>query len=141
MSGDLEEAQYFYGPKGRTVFFMPFLAGPELKDWNSEVPTFLQRVEKTGDDRSYTILSATMIEYHIDIILSLIMPDFEIPTFALKLRYLRSLKLIPEHLLTNAETINAIRNKSAHDMKLDSFDGLDQGTQKKLRKAHQDMFR
>src|SRR3989442_8372405 len=125
-SKNSDAAQYFWALKGETVFSMPFVAGPELKDWNSEVPPFIQQVEKTGDDRSYTILSATMVEHNVDRIIRLIMPDFTIHSFALKLRYLKSLKLIPEHLLTSAETILAVRNKFAHDMKVESLDGLDE---------------
>src|SRR2546425_12258626 len=105
VSKNSDTAQYFWALKGKTVFSIPFIAGPELKDWNSEVPPFLQQVEKTGDERSYTILSSAMIEYHVNRILSLIMPDFKIrSSYALKLYLLQSLKLIPEHLLTSAET-------------------------------------
>jgi hypothetical protein len=60
-----------------------------------QVPGFFRRIEKSGDDRSYAILSAIIVEYHVERMLRLVMPRFDElakkheVSFSLKLDLLR----------------------------------------------------
>ena len=138
----IEDASFLKGEKGRTVFFKPFPIVSELGDWNSQVPGFFRRIEKSGDDRSYAILSAIIVEYHVERMLRLVMPRFdelakkhEVP-FSLKLDLLRCLSLIPDQILACGDVVRSVRNEFAHNLAIRSLNGMRQSTTDKLRSAY-----
>src|SRR5436190_22198337 len=96
----VEEALFLYGQKGKALFSEPFPLLSEVGDWNSQMPSFFQRVERSGDDRSYAINSAILVEYHVDRIVKLILPGFDAfadnrdVTMSMKLSLLKDLTLI-----------------------------------------------
>jgi hypothetical protein len=129
------------GEKGRTLFYKPLPIIADLGDWNSQVPEFFQRIEKSGDDRSYAILSAIIVEHHVVRMLKLVMPRFDDfaksheLSFSMKLDLLESIRLIPEHLVVCADTVRSVRNEFAHDLDIESLDGIRQSTKDKLKSA------
>ena len=51
------------GEKGGSAFIEPFI-DPELTP--NQLPMFLQRIQNTGDERSFVILSDLCVELHLD---------------------------------------------------------------------------
>jgi len=129
------------GGKSSTLFYKPLPIISDLGDWNSQVPEFFQRIEKSGDDRSYAILSAIIVEHHVIRMLKLIMPRFDDfaknheSSFSMKLDLLRSLSFIPEHLLVCGDAVRIVRNEFAHNLDIESLDGIRQSTKDKLKSA------
>jgi hypothetical protein len=113
-----------------------------MGDWNAQVPTFLQRIVNSPDDRSSAVLSATVVEYHVDRILGLFAPGFDKLDhdhqlgLNMKIDLLKALSLIPDHLLTSAKAIGSTRNKFAHSLDLESFDEMDQNGKNSVRSAY-----
>jgi hypothetical protein len=132
----------FNGEKGKSLFHMPLPLVQYQVDWNAEVPEFLQRIVKSADDRSSTVLSAIVVEYHLDRILSLIMQGFDRLSrdhdlgFAMKVDLLKALNLFPEHLLSYAIVIGKTRNKFAHSLSVDSLDQLDQDAKNLIKSTY-----
>lgn len=108
----------------------PFFSLEELNASNAEMPAFYQRVEKSGDDRSYVILTALMLENQYDQFLSILIPGFNALadnrdfTFSLKTQLLRALKLIPPLIPRCADCIRQIRNDFAHRLELEKIEDV-----------------
>ncbi len=141
----VEEALFLYGPKGETLFSEPFPLVSDVGEWNSQMPAFFHRVERSGDDRSYAIISAILVEYQVDRILKLIMPGFRRfaenrdVTFSMKLSLLKSLSLIPEQFIAWADAIRTVRNEFAHDIQVESLEKMGKKARDRLMSAYQDI--
>jgi hypothetical protein len=129
------------GDKGSSLFYSPLLTLPDLTK-SYDLPEFLQKIKKSGDDRSYALMSALVIENYLDRVLSVIIPDFKRfikdheVSLSEKLDLLKSMQLIPIHLISCAHAARAVRNDFAHNLELNSFDNLSQNTKDKLRTAY-----
>jgi hypothetical protein len=116
------------GIKGDSAFTNPFL---NHRFEPNRLPEFMQRIEKTGDDRSFVIVSAVVVERYLDALLEAIAPTYRHLsekrefTFSLKLDLLSSLKLIPPHIVRVADCLRKIRNEFAHDLDCDQLERLD----------------
>ena len=134
----------FRGEKGESLFIEPFTDFHKLAEWNVEVPELFKKMESTGDDRSFAIVSALVIEHHIDRFLQIWIPGYnklsERFTFSLKIDLLDALKLIPHHILRCTECIRKVRNDFAHHLDLDSFKRINQGNRDRLRTLYEELY-
>ena len=133
----------FCGDKGECVFTEPFI------EWTSpvqELPGILQRIEKTGDDRSFVLLSAVVVERYVVELMKNLSPGFakladnRDLTFSLKIELLRALRLIPPHILLAADLIRRIRNDFAHDFETDSLAKCNRKHREAMRKTVLEIF-
>jgi hypothetical protein len=117
----------FCGDEGECAFTEPFM------QWRSvqELPGFLQKIESTGDDRSFVLLSSLVVERYIEELLQVLVPGFATLaknrdfTFSLKIDLVKSLRLIPLHILNAADLIRRVRNAFAHDIDSHQLEACD----------------
>jgi hypothetical protein len=133
----------WFGEEGKSTFVEPFI-DPELSP--NQLPAFLQKLEATGDQRSFVILSAVIVELYLDSLLDCIMSgyrklaekrDF---TFSLKLSLLRALGLIPPHIVEVADLIRKVRNEFAHNFDCDHLDRLDAGLRQAMEQRVRNLY-
>ncbi len=94
--GDLAIAQ-----KGESVFAEPFID----YHWSlNSLPSFMQRAQAAGDDRSFVIFSFVVIERYLDELLEAIAPGYQGMksnsgfTVSLKTEMLIALHLVPPRI-------------------------------------------
>jgi hypothetical protein len=116
----------------KTVFLKPF-QDFENTDANNQLTfEFHNKIKLTGDHRSRVILSGIIVEYHIDRLLKILFIDYKHLTekseftFSFKISLLKSLRIIPQNILTNCDCIRKVRNEFAHNLGLEIIDNLDQ---------------
>lgn len=131
------------GEKGASAFTEPFI-DPELRP--NQLPGFLQRIQNTGDERSFVIVSSVVVERYLDSLLGAIIPGYgglaekrEV-TFSLKLELLKALRLIPSHIVVAANLIRRVRNKFAHDLACDGLEQLDNGMRSDMAQTIRELF-
>lgn len=122
-----EPGNLFVGEKGESIFthaFTDFQFSP------NELPAILQRMENTGDDRSFVLVSAVVAERYLDVLLTAFAPGYEELAknkdfaFSLKIELLRSLRLIPPHFMRAADLIRRVRNELAHNIDCDKLEDI-----------------
>jgi len=129
------------GDRGKTLFSSPLVNLFDITK-SYDLPEFLQKIKKSGDDRSYALMSALVLENYLDRVMSVIIPDFKKfikdheVSLSEKLDLLKSMQLIPAHIISCSHAARAIRNDFAHNLELDSFNNLSQSTKDKLRAAY-----
>ncbi|MCD4769849.1 MAG: hypothetical protein K8R35_06760 [Bacteroidales bacterium] len=119
--------------EGKQVFSQPFLDLLNYSDWNNELPQLYERINSLADDRSFVILMAVVLEYHVDKLLRILLPNYEILletsefTFSIKLKILKASKLLPEIIFEFSELTRKIRNSFAHNLSFDNLEELKEG--------------
>jgi hypothetical protein len=127
---DLRDFRWFSGMEGDSAFWKPFLSIEEIEASNAELPDFFRRMEESGDDRSYVILTALILEYQYDSFLEILIPGFKNLrdnkdfSFSVKIELLRALRLIPPLIPRCADCIRQIRNEFAHNLEIEGIDGV-----------------
>jgi len=88
-------------------------------------------MSRAKDDRLLAIVGALVIEEALDSLLIAYIPKYKILhredhdiTFAMKIKLVRSLKLIPAHLLNAVDVIRDIRNEFVHKLDKDDFNSV-----------------
>lgn len=115
---------------GTTVLKQPFFELKDFTKWNNEMGKFYKRINETKDERSFVILMALVVEFHIDAVIKAFLPkskellEDNSFTFSLKINLLKSLKLIPDRIFQFADIVRKIRNEFAHKIEIDRIDEL-----------------
>jgi hypothetical protein len=124
------------GQAGDSVFLRPYISLSSTYEHNQTIPPLFRLIEKSGDDRSFTIVTATILESQLDKILQAIMPDYdeieEDLTLDLKIGLLDVLKPIPSKIIRSATCIRKIRNVFAHEFELESLEKIGQQDKDRL---------
>ncbi|MFH1383142.1 MAG: hypothetical protein ABIH70_09685 [Chloroflexota bacterium] len=118
------------GMKGESLFhtFIINVVARELEVISANYGKRLSYISKAKDDRLLAVAGALAVEDALDSLLIAYIPKYKILkdnkdiTFAIKTDLMRSLKLIPAHLLRAVEVIRKIRNEFAHELHIDHFD-------------------
>lgn len=111
------EAGIVGGQKNESVFTEPFI---DYRWSLNEMPSFMQRANAAGDDRSFVIFSFVVIERYLDDLLEAIAPAYQVLkdnndfTVSLKTEILRALQLIPRRILQAIDMVRKVRNEFAH---------------------------
>jgi hypothetical protein len=111
--------------KGESVFTEPFLT---FSGRAQELPGLLKRIEGTGDDRSFVLLTAVVVERYLDNLIGQLAPGFvqlsdnREFTFSAKISILKSFRLLPPHILQAADLIRRVRNLFAHDFETEQLE-------------------
>jgi hypothetical protein len=124
---DRRKPGFFNGVPGQTLFDHPFM-GRFRAD---PPPASFQKTHGIDDDRLLAIVAALVVEEKLDHLLRLFLPGYhklqsEQFGFAMKIRLLEALKLIPFRFTSAADCIRLIRNEFAHDLEKRRFEQLDQ---------------
>jgi hypothetical protein len=127
---DPKDFRWFEGKDGESAFSKPFLSWDEFHRSNEEMPEFYRRIEQSGDDRSYVILTAIVLENQYDAFLTILIPGFKALRdnkdfgFSLKIELLRAFRFIPPLIPRCADCVRQIRNDFAHKLEIDRIDGI-----------------
>jgi len=92
-----------------------------------ELPEWYDRLNKLEDDRSFVILSVTIIEYQIDKFLETLIPKSQIlitdkTGIFQKIKTIEAFNLIPNHFIEMIDIMRIIRNDFAHNFEIDNFE-------------------
>lgn len=100
------------------------------KDWNNEVPKHVKNFNQFTEDRNAVIYFALFVEYHVNKMIEILMPDFNNligtskASISLKINLLDSFKLLPKQIFESARCINNIRNEFAHEIEIINLEDL-----------------
>ncbi len=126
-----------------SCFSQPFLDFHHMQAWNREVPDLFRRAEESGDDRSLALITALLLEYHIDRLLHAFLPRYQIlldrseTTFSLKADMLKALAFVPPEILRCVDVLRKIRNDFAHDLNMEDFEKISKGRKVVLKQLNQ----
>lgn len=146
MKIDKQGKMIFRGELGDSSFLQPFVDFYHGLNNNEEVPELFKKVEASGDHRSLTLISALIIEHHIDRVLSCFLPNYKVltdrqdMTFSLKTDILKSFKLIPSHILSCANIVRGIRNEFAHNLEIDHLDKISKSKKSTLDQLYKSIY-
>ncbi len=94
-----------------------------ISNWNDPSFQYIVRMRHNDDALGLTVKGHLIIEYLLNEIIkhqckapSKILEDHRTYTFAVKLQLLYAMKLMPEGLYRNVQTLNSIRNQYAHNL-------------------------
>ena len=150
-NGKLEEGKHFInieGKKGESLFRRPIIwfIQKEFERIKEQYESYQKLIEGAKEERLLVLISALSMEEALDLFLAAYIPDYHRLekqrdfTLFIKIELARSLRIIPVHILDAAALINSVRNKFAHDLKIDCFDSLNSGTQYNLKQKHGVVF-
>jgi hypothetical protein len=136
------------GEKGKSLFYLPVkqVVEEDVERISEQYKRYSELVEKAKEERLLAVLGALSVEEALDLFLGAWIIDYvrlekqRDFTFYLKIELLRSLRIIPIHILDAVTLINSVRNKFAHEIKIDCFDSLDNGTKEILKQKHKMFF-
>ncbi|MWB96228.1 hypothetical protein GON26_17840 [Flavobacterium sp. GA093] len=100
------------------------------KNWNQEVPKHVENFNLYTEDRNAVIYFALFVEYHVNKMVEILMPDFDSligiskSPISLKINLLDSFKLLPKQIFEAARCINNIRNEFAHEINMVNLEDL-----------------
>lgn len=127
-----------HGEKGESLFASPVVDSTERLENYRNMAYHVEDAEGIMDERSYVLVLEAVVEYYFDELMKAVLPDYGlIEKFSIsnKVKILRSMRLIPEQIIECAEIVIAIRNSFAHEIKLHSFERLDNNRRKALIRA------
>ncbi len=120
------------GIEKEILFDEPYNELGNLITRTNELPELFLKMQKTGDDRSFVIISALVLESILDKFLENYIPkykklleDEENFAFSTKINLIKSMDLIPSIILSCAQSIRKIRNIFAHDLEFDSLEKIE----------------
>jgi hypothetical protein len=129
------------GKKGESLFYHPVIWVIEkdfnrIKEQNERHNEFMSRAK---EERLLALVGALLMEEALDLLLGAYIPDYSrlkdprVFTPFLKIELAHSLRIIPKHIIDAIALVNKVRNKFAHELKLESFDRLDVGIKNSLK--------
>lgn len=142
-----KDFHWFEGNPKESVFSFPFSSLAEIDASNKELPNFFKRIEESGDDRSYVIISALVVEHQLDGFLEILMPgypklsekkDF---TFSLKIELLKAHRIIPPIVARCIDFIRKIRNDFAHDLSINEISSIKEDLIRVGNNLYDDVYR
>jgi hypothetical protein len=131
---DMKQVICLEGPKKKSLYSR---LGPSIKykagQLQGKIDELFLKYKDIEDERLLGIICSMCVELALDVLLESYIKNYEIfkgtdrPTaFDLKIRLLRALNIIPEHIIRPLELIKKIRNKFAHDLEANNFDVLEE---------------
>ena len=115
----------YIGTEGESLFTKQFDFWKYI-EWNKDMPKYFQRLNKVEDERSFAILSASLLEYQFDKFLKEFIPEYKIlvnknTNFSTKINIVAAFNLIPKQFIIMSNLIRNIRNNFAHNLEVDNF--------------------
>lgn len=127
--GNKKYTSVYIGSKDKSLFNEQFDFWKYI-EWNKDMPQYFKRLNKINDERSFVILSASLLEYQIDKFLKTFIPKYQIlvndnTNLNTKINIIDAFNLIPSQFIQMSNCIRNIRNKFAHSLEIDSFSELE----------------
>jgi hypothetical protein len=131
------------GEQGDSVFTEPYI---DYQFQPNQLPGFLQKIDRAGDDRSFVLVTAVVVERYLDELLQAIAPgyhkladqrDF---TFSLKIELLKAFGLIPPHIVQAADLLRKVRNEFAHNIECERLQHLNEGLRTAMAQRVRELF-
>jgi hypothetical protein len=138
---DIAKPLYVGGPKGETLFFAPrsFLLKESNEYLQQDYDEYWKHYKGIRDHKLLVLVAALCIENQLTNLLLSYSPgiceyknDSEI-TFSIKVKFAKSMRIIPSRILSSCDLIRQIRNVFAHNLEIRTFANLDS---KYLNKLH-----
>lgn len=99
-----------------------------LAKWNKEVPYHVQEFNKYDEDRSAVIYFSLFVEYHVNITIGILFPDFDSflanSSITTRINILASFRILPKQIFEACRCINNIRNEFAHEFNIKNMEQL-----------------
>jgi hypothetical protein len=98
------------------LFEEPFSDLPSVQRSSDEIPAFLKRVEASDDHRLVCIMGALVAEHHLDRMLKLMCPKYDVLegsndfSFSLRINLLQAWFIVPHWITRDLHVIRAVRN-------------------------------
>ena len=136
------------GKEGESLFRRPvkWFIQEDFKRIKEQYERYQKLIGGAKEERLLALISALSMEEALDLFLGAYITDYARLeeqrdfTLFLKIELARSLRIIPMHILDAAASVNTVRNKFAHKLKVDRFNSLDVGTQNNLKQKHKVFF-
>jgi len=102
-----------------------------LGTWNQEVPEHVKNFNNYEEDRNAVIYFALFVEFHLNKVIEILFPDFDLylgiskATTSTKINLLDSFRLLPKQIFQSCRCINNIRNEFAHEFSITKLDELE----------------
>jgi hypothetical protein len=133
------------GKKGESLFRRPvkWFVEKDIELIRERFKRYKKFIETAKEERLLALIGALSMEEALDLFLGAYIPDYSRIeserdfTLYLKIKLAYSLKLIPPRILDAAALINSVRNKFSHELEINSFDSLDNGTQENLKQKEE----
>lgn len=130
------------GKNKRPVFTTSMFDFENVDENNEKSWELFDRIARTGDDRSKTILAGIIVEHYFDRILKLLFIDYNFLTsrpdfsFSFKITLLKSLRLIPNNIIVMCDCVRKARNAFAHDFEIENINNIDSSIQKQIHQLY-----
>jgi len=131
---DMKEVICLEGQKKKSLYHR---LGPTVKhnvgQLQEKINELFLKYKKIKDERLLGVICPMCVEFSLDVLLGSYIKNYKIynkeggpKAFDLKIKLLKALNIIPEHIISPLELIRRIRNKFAHDLEASSFDELEE---------------
>jgi len=115
--------------QGNCILHEPVIELKGFTEWNKELPKRVAYFNESSEERNGVTYLALFVEIELFRIIKIIFPDFSKylgnANFSSAINYLRSFKLIPDHILDAAKCIKDIRNEFAHNINIVQLSDLE----------------
>lgn len=122
--------------KGSCILFEPIVEIEDFTEWNEELPKRVAYFNESTEERNGVTYLALFVEMELFRIVKIIYPDFSKflgnANFNSVINYLRSFKLIPDHILDATKCVKDIRNEFAHKIDIVNLSDLPEKLLEKL---------
>lgn len=128
--------------KSKPVFTVPIFDFENVDENNENAWKEIERISQTGDDRSKTILAGIMVEHYLDRLLKLLFIDYKFLTdrsdytFSFRISILKSLRLIPNNIITMCDCVRKVRNEFAHNLTINRISEIDKKIQSQIHQLY-----
>ncbi|HYP38760.1 MAG TPA: hypothetical protein VEX13_00230 [Chloroflexia bacterium] len=137
----------FDGYEGESLFTKPFVNSSRIHQHNLELDKRALELVPPGDERSYVLVSALVVENSIGRFLQAWLPGYEklsgnrdFITSSMKMDLVSASRLIPPHIMVCCNVIRRVRNAFAHNLEIDTLDKLDQSHKDILRNTYEAVY-
>jgi len=108
----------------------------DFTEWGDDIPKRLAYFNKSNDERNSVTYLALFVEQELFRAIKILFPDANkhLPNlnFSQSINFLRSFRIIPDHILAAAKCVKDIRNEFAHNIEVLKLEDLKAKRQKLL---------
>lgn len=131
----------------KTVFTSSIFDFELVDDNNRKSFENYNRIINTGDHRSRIVLAGMIVESYFDRLLKCFFLDYKHLsdrsdfTFSFKISLLKSMRMIPNNIITMCDLIRKVRNVFAHNFEIDSIEQIDSKLIKNIEQLYREVVK
>ncbi len=110
-------------------------------EWNNEIAPYYKKALKIKSEREMTLICNLLVENQIEKLILEAIPMYKsvfkgFSNYSSKLKFLKSMNLIPSQFIEMAEKLNQIRNEFAHQLDKVEFEDISHNLFEDLLRIH-----